>query len=47
MLSYFSRYSLFDWFSEELRLPAALLIILGTLLVRPQGLFGKPEVKRV
>jgi branched-chain amino acid transport system permease protein len=47
MLSYFSRYGLFDWFSEELRLPAALLIILVTLLVRPQGLFGKPEVKRV
>jgi branched-chain amino acid transport system permease protein len=47
MLSYFSRYDIFDWFSEELRLPAALLIILATLLVRPQGLFGKPEVKRV
>ncbi len=47
MLSYLSQYGVFDWFSEELRLPAALLIILGTLLVRPQGLFGKPEVKRV
>ena len=47
MLSYLSQYGAFDWFSEELRLPAALLIILVTLLVRPQGLFGKPEVKRV
>jgi branched-chain amino acid transport system permease protein len=47
MLSYLSQYGVFDWFSEELRLPAALLIILGTLLVRPQGIFGKPEVKRV
>jgi branched-subunit amino acid ABC-type transport system permease component len=25
----------------------ALLIILAVLLVRPQGIFGKPEVKRV
>jgi len=47
MLSFLSQYGLFDWFSEELRLPAALLIILGTLLIRPQGLFGRPEVKRV
>ena len=36
-----------SWFTEELRLPAALLIILVVLLVRPQGIFGKPEVKRV
>jgi branched-chain amino acid transport system permease protein len=47
LLSYLSQYGAFDWFTEELRLPAALLIILVTLLVRPQGLFGKPEVKRV
>jgi branched-chain amino acid transport system permease protein len=47
LLSYLSQYGVFDWFSEELRLPAALLIILVTLLVRPQGIFGKPEVKRV
>jgi branched-chain amino acid transport system permease protein len=47
MLSYMSQYDAFDWFSEEMRLPAALLIILTTLLVRPQGLFGHPEVKRV
>jgi branched-subunit amino acid ABC-type transport system permease component len=47
MLSFASQYDAFSWFSEELRLPAALLIILVTLLVRPQGLFGKPEVKRV
>ncbi|MGH3065793.1 MAG: branched-chain amino acid ABC transporter permease [Gaiellaceae bacterium] len=47
MLSYLSQYGAFDWFTEELRLPAALLIILAALLVRPQGIFGKPEVKRV
>jgi branched-chain amino acid transport system permease protein len=47
MLSYLSQYGLFDWFSEELRLPIALLIILVVLLVRPQGIFGRPEVKRV
>ena len=47
LLSYLSQYAMFSWFTEELRLPAALLIILVVLLVRPQGLFGKPEVKRV
>jgi branched-chain amino acid transport system permease protein len=47
MLSYLSQYGLFDWFTEELRLPMALLVILVVLLVRPQGIFGKPEVKRV
>jgi branched-chain amino acid transport system permease protein len=47
MLSYLSQYGAFDWFTEELRLPAALLIILAALLVRPQGIFGRPEVKRV
>jgi branched-chain amino acid transport system permease protein len=47
MLSYLSQYRGFDWFAEELRLPIALLIILVVLLVRPQGIFGRPEVKRV
>jgi branched-chain amino acid transport system permease protein len=47
MLSYLSQYGAFDWFSEELRLPAALLIILVVLLVKPTGIFGRPEVKRV
>jgi branched-chain amino acid transport system permease protein len=47
MLSYLTQYDLFDWFSEELRLPIALLVILVVLLVRPSGLFGRPEVKRV
>jgi branched-chain amino acid transport system permease protein len=47
MLSYLSQYGAFDWFTEELRLPAALLIILVVLLVKPTGIFGKPEVKRV
>jgi branched-chain amino acid transport system permease protein len=31
----------------DLRLPAALLIILVVLLVKPTGLFGKPVVRRV
>ncbi len=47
LLSYLSQYDAVSWFTEELRLPAALLIILTVLLVRPQGIFGKPEVKRV
>jgi len=47
LLSYLSQYGAFDWFTEELRLPMALPIILVVLLVRPQGIFGKPEVKRV
>jgi branched-chain amino acid transport system permease protein len=47
MLSYVSQYGAFDWFTEELRLPTALLIILVVLLVKPSGLFGRPEVKRV
>jgi branched-chain amino acid transport system permease protein len=47
MLSYLSQYGSFDWFTEELRLPMALLVILVVLLIRPQGIFGRPEVKRV
>ena len=47
MLSFLSQYDAFDWFTEELRLPMALLVILAVLLVRPQGIFGRPEVKRV
>ena len=47
LLSYLSQYDAVSWFTEELRLPAALLIILVVLLVRPQGIFGRPEVKRV
>jgi branched-chain amino acid transport system permease protein len=47
MLSFLSQYDMFDWFTEELRLPMALLIILAVLLIRPQGIFGKAEVKRV
>jgi branched-chain amino acid transport system permease protein len=47
MLSFLSQYGMFDWFTEELRLPMALLLILVVLLVRPQGILGRPEVKRV
>jgi branched-chain amino acid transport system permease protein len=47
VLSWLSRYGLFDWFTEELRLPTALLIILGVLLVKPTGIFGRAEVQRV
>ncbi len=36
-----------DLTAAELRLPLALLLILAVLLVRPAGLLGKPEVKRV
>jgi len=47
LLTYMSQYGAFDWYSEELSLPIALLVILVVLLVKPSGLFGKPEVKRV
>jgi branched-chain amino acid transport system permease protein len=47
VLSFLSQYGMFDWFTEELRLPMALLLILGVLLVRPHGIFGHAEVKRV
>ena len=36
-----------DFVGAELQLPAALLVILVVLLVRPAGLFGKPQVKKV
>lgn len=35
------------WIGGELRLATALALILGVLLVKPSGLFGKPVVKRV
>ena len=36
-----------DFVGADLKLPAALLIILVVLLVRPAGIFGKPVVRRV
>jgi branched-chain amino acid transport system permease protein len=36
-----------DFVGADLRLPAALLVILVVLLVRPAGLFGKRQVKKV
>jgi branched-chain amino acid transport system permease protein len=36
-----------DFVGADLKLPAALLIILIVLLVRPAGLFGKPVTRRV
>jgi branched-chain amino acid transport system permease protein len=36
-----------DFVGAELRLPAALAVILGVLLFRPAGLFGQQVVKRV
>jgi branched-chain amino acid transport system permease protein len=36
-----------DWVGTELRLPLALALILGVLLVRPAGLFGRQAVARV
>jgi branched-chain amino acid transport system permease protein len=35
------------WIGGELRLATALALILGVLLVKPSGLFGKSVVKRV
>ncbi len=36
-----------DVVGADLRLPAALLVILVVLLVRPAGIFGKPQVQKV
>jgi branched-chain amino acid transport system permease protein len=36
-----------DFVGADLRLPAALLVILVVLVIRPTGLFGKRQVKRV
>jgi branched-chain amino acid transport system permease protein len=36
-----------DWVGNELRLPVALAVILGVLLVRPAGLLGRPAARRV
>src|ERR671930_435501 len=36
-----------DWIGTDLRLPVALAVILGVLLVRPAGLFGRASVRRV
>ena len=36
-----------DWVGTELRLPVALAVILGVLLVKPSGLFGRAAVSRV
>ncbi|HKD32024.1 MAG TPA: branched-chain amino acid ABC transporter permease [Gaiellaceae bacterium] len=35
------------WIGTDLRLPLAFAVILGVLLVRPSGLFGRPSVRRV
>jgi branched-chain amino acid transport system permease protein len=47
VLSWLSQYGMFDWFTEELRLPTALAIILGVLLIRPAGLLGHTVVRKV
>jgi branched-chain amino acid transport system permease protein len=39
--------SYIDFVGADLRLPSALLIILVVLLVKPEGLFGKPVARRV
>jgi len=36
-----------SWVGTDLRQAAALAVILGVLLVRPAGLFGKALVRRV
>jgi branched-chain amino acid transport system permease protein len=33
--------------TSELRLPVALAVLLGVLLVKPSGLFGRPAVRKV
>ena len=33
--------------TSEIRLPVALGVLLGVLLIRPSGLFGRPSVRRV
>jgi branched-chain amino acid transport system permease protein len=47
VLSWLSQYSMFDWFTEELKLPIALAIILGVLLIKPTGLFGRTVVRKI
>jgi branched-chain amino acid transport system permease protein len=36
-----------SWITPELLLPAAFLIMLGVLLVKPSGLFGRPALRKV
>jgi branched-chain amino acid transport system permease protein len=36
-----------DFVGTELRLPVALAVILGVLLIRPAGLFGREAARRV
>jgi branched-chain amino acid transport system permease protein len=36
-----------SWITPELLLPAAFLIMLGVLLIKPSGLFGRPRVQNV
>jgi branched-chain amino acid transport system permease protein len=36
-----------SWITPELQLPAAFVIMLGVLLVKPSGLFGRPSVRKV
>jgi branched-chain amino acid transport system permease protein len=36
-----------DWVGTELQLPVALAVILGVLLIKPTGLFGRESVRRV
>ncbi len=36
-----------DFIGNELRLPAALMLIVVVLMIRPQGLFGRAHVQRV
>ena len=35
------------WIGNVLKLPVALAVILGVLLVRPEGLFGRPRLRKV
>jgi branched-subunit amino acid ABC-type transport system permease component len=46
-ITLFGRYVDFEFVDATLKLPAALLLILIVLLVRPGGLFGRTAVRRV
>lgn len=40
-------YSPQEWFGPEMKLPLTMLLLVLVLLIRPNGLFGQPVVRRV
>ena len=47
LLGVFITLSATYWIDDALKLPVALAVILGVLLVRPAGLFGRPPARKV